>query len=200
MAFRIDNPVSRKVRQDFLNRDTMDIKVANISDLNVTGAISLTGDLDITGDVNLVSSTDGDYTTISATVDPTSEDPILELNGGIAGRGSHIKSTQNTAPTVAGTGQFSTLPTLTNATDMAGRVNFTDAGVGAGTVTITFNQPYGTVPAVVITPAVADLTINTTATVGIGYYVITTTTGFTFNATGTGGGANTLYYHVIEAV
>ena len=145
------------------------------------------------GSITINASGDGGFTRISSNVDPTVEDPVLDINGGIAGRGSHIRSTQTTAPTVGVTGD-----TIDGAadvvTDMAGRINLsTTAGNGAGTVTVTYNQSYATTPSVVFVQGPGtigtsvQLTVSSTALFTIGY---TTPAG--------AGTAHSFNYHVIE--
>lgn len=93
-------------------------------------------------------------------------------------KNGHIKSEQTTVPTVTATNSGTFTTTLSNATDIAGKINYTPgAGVTvAATVTVTFNQAYNVAPIISITPA------NTNAgTNAVQFYTTSTTTGFTLN-------------------
>lgn len=76
---------------------------------------------------------------------------ILAINDG------HIQSQQTTAPTftVSANAGTSAAASLTNATDVAGKISLTTgtAGWAVGTqITITYNKPYTTPPVVILTP------------------------------------------------
>lgn len=109
----------------------------------------------------------------------------------------HLKSTQNSVPTVvvgasAGTGATAS---LSNATDTAGKVTINTGTLGLSTgsyATITFNKAFTTAPIVVLTPA------NSTLSTSV--YVASTTTTFDINF-GAAGGISSTYiinYYCIE--
>ncbi|HUX94147.1 MAG TPA: H-type lectin domain-containing protein, partial [Bacteroidales bacterium] len=104
----------------------------------------------------------------------------------------HIKSTQTNPPSyLSSYGNGS----LSNATDIAGRIDVTIAGA-PGTATVTFDKPYTTPPVVI-------LSYGNTNTARYLYtdrvYVTSTTTSFTLNfSASTNPGARIYYYSVIE--
>ena len=108
----------------------------------------------------------------------------------------HWTSEQATAPTGAGTVDFSAGSggsVAVTGTDVAGTVNATaGATTGASTFTVTFNQAYGTAPIVVISPA------NAAASTSGAYVSATNTTTFTVTATPGTAASHLFNYHVIE--
>lgn len=117
-------------------------------------------------------------------------------------KGSHVTSNQTTAPTAspnAGAGTGATC-TVSNATDIAGRINLTTTAVApaAGSqATITFDTAYTVAPIVTLTAANS---VAAARLVSSGAYVTSTTTGFDINFTAADvtGGVYVYNYHVIE--
>jgi len=113
--------------------------------------------------------------------------------------GAHITSQQVTAPTVAAANSgTSPTVTLSNATDTAGRINYT-TGSGSpttgATVTVTFKKAYATAPIVVLTPQNTNAGVNAPQ-----IYVTTTTTTFVIhvNVAPAASTAYNWFYQVIE--
>ena len=125
-------------------------------------------------------------------------------NARLAFKDGHIQSQQATAPGIAAGAAAGTGPTvsLSNATDVAGKVNVTTGtGTSTGTVTtITFSTPFATAPIITLMPANAQ-----TATQMDSARIYTTSTTTTFSvisgASGAALTASTAYawwYHVTE--
>ncbi len=123
------------------------------------------------------------------------------LNGGIAGvvshavlslKNGHLQSQQTTAPTIASnTGT----PSISNATDIAGKVKIIALGTTT-TITTTFNTSYATAPIVVITPNDAA---TATIMVSSKIFVTSTTNTFVINFGAAAVAATYNFsYHVIE--
>ena len=122
-------------------------------------------------------------------------------NARLAIKDGHIQSQQTTAPGIAAGAAAGTGPTvsLSNATDVAGKVNVT-TGTAAGTgllATITFNKTYSTAPIVILTPA-NEVTASQTAT--IKFYTTPSTTTFLVSsgATAVSTTAYSWFYKIIE--
>lgn len=110
----------------------------------------------------------------------------------------HLRSQQTTAPTTAINANAGTTGsiTLSNATDVAGKITINTKGTGMATgtqATITFNAAYNIAPIVVLTP------VNAKATT-VQAYVSSTTTTFSvsFNVAGGNNDDHEFFYHVIE--
>jgi hypothetical protein len=121
----------------------------------------------------------------------------IEIAGGSVG--SHLRSTQATAPTIADNGNCATTTLTAAGTDMAGSIVFA-AGSGATVpcvLTLTFNSPYAAAPkAVILTPGNQSAAAKMIET-----YAAATTSNFTitfFGAAVTNGFTYSLYYLIIE--
>lgn len=120
-------------------------------------------------------------------------------NARLAIKDGHFQSQQTTAPatTIGGAAGASGAATLSNATDVAGRISLTVGGPGYGSgthVTVDFNKAYSVAPIVVISAANAAA-----AAVSTSYYVTSTAGGFSLlQAVAGAGGTYNFTYHVIE--
>lgn len=131
-------------------------------------------------------------TLIGATATQTTNVLLTIKNG-------HIRAQQTTAPTTtlqAGAGTTAAR-TLTNGTDLAGKISITvnGAGIAAGAqVDINFNKAYNVAPNASLTPADANSGLL------IGAYATTTTAKLTVNfaVAGVGGTTYTFFYQIME--
>ncbi len=118
------------------------------------------------------------------------------FGGNVEMKDGHITSKQTTVPTIStNDATHITGLTLSNATDVAGKISFSTDGsaVGNDYVQVTFNTSYGTTPIVVIAP-------GSPGALDGKVYVVPAAGNFALTLTGDGpGGVNyTFYYHVIE--
>ncbi len=141
---------------------------------NPSGAMNL----DITGSVLNGSKLYVDGKVLAGSSTPSANTMLAFKDG-------HVQSQQTTAPVIAAV-NCNCAPTLSNATDVAGRVNFTPGATAtAGAqVTVTFNKTYAVAPIVVLTPYnsnAATAVGGNAAGIAKGVYVTSTTAGFTIN-------------------
>lgn len=115
---------------------------------------------------------------------------MTSVNGSV-----HINAIQTIPPGVALIGSAVTPLITAGSSDVAGNVSIVQGAMGAGGITVTYNNTYGTAPLVVITPTnAAAAALGGSAT---GVFVTSAATNFSINFTGAGGGASTWAYHVI---
>lgn len=102
----------------------------------------------------------------------TAPNAILSIKDG------HFQVQQTTAPTITATTSYVIgSQSLSNATDMAGKINILPTAT-AGSVTVTFSKPFTTAPIVVISPTSA---LGASQMASAQVYVTSTTTTFTVN-------------------
>ena len=118
----------------------------------------------------------------------------VEVAGGAGA--SHLRSTQNTAPTPCTIGVCTLTTCTVTGTDMAGQIAATPSNAGLCTVTVAFTKAYAAAPkAVIIGPggAAGYFTVQPRVTsVAAGNFVIT------FGIASTGGTTYTMHYVVVE--
>jgi len=99
----------------------------------------------------------------------------------------HINTKQNISPTVTNGSLLGN--------DIAGVVSFTSTASAGIQTTVTFRFPYKVAPVILLTPRNMNAAVN-----NIGYYVTSTTTGFSINAAYTRGPINyEISYMAIQA-
>lgn len=161
------------------------------------------------GNVRLSTSGDIVSTVTQAVVPGLPQGELMLGAGAVTGtnvllsiKGGHIKATQTTAPTAtvnanAGTGATCT---LSNASDVAGKINLTTTAVSpaAGTqCIITFNKAYGVAPICVVSAASNNSALFSAAN-GSNFTTTTTTLLVVYANSDAVGHANSWTYHCIE--
>lgn len=118
-------------------------------------------------------------------------------------RGGHVKAAQATAPTAtvnanAGTGATCT---LSNASDVAGKINLTTTATAPASgiqCTVTFNKTYGVAPICTVTPSNNNSVLFAVAN-GVFFTTTTTTLLVNYANSDTLGHANVFMFHCLES-